>query len=159
HEVAYRSQLGGRRASLHASVARALADVGPDKLDERAALLAHHWEEAGEALMAARWSRRAAEWVGVNDLAAAARHCQKVRALLAGVPETPETMEMGVFTAIALLNLGWRLGMSEEEAGTVFSEGMALARRVGETWEPEAARARAGLLTTYGVVRGMGGRI
>src|SRR5262249_25456159 len=87
------------------------------------------------------------------------RHWQKVRALLARVPETPETMEMGVFMGIALLNLGWRLGMSEEEAAAVFSEGMALAGRVRKTWEAEAARARAGLLTTYGVVRGMSGRI
>src|SRR5439155_17749461 len=54
HEVAYRSQLAGRRASMHAAVARALAEIGPDKVDERAALLAHHWEEAGEALEAAR---------------------------------------------------------------------------------------------------------
>ena len=30
-----------------------------EQLDERAALLAHHWEEAGDALEAARWHRRA----------------------------------------------------------------------------------------------------
>ncbi|HYV58387.1 MAG TPA: adenylate/guanylate cyclase domain-containing protein [Candidatus Nitrosopolaris sp.] len=153
HEVAYRSQLAARRASMHAAVARALAEGGPDKVDERAALLAHHWEEAGEALMAARWSRRAAEWVGVNDLAAAARHWQNVRALLGRVPESLETMDMGVSTDIALLNLGWRAGMSEEEAGAIFAEGMALASRIGD------AKARIGLLTTYGVVRGMSGRI
>ena len=152
-EVAYRSQLGERRARLHAAVAGALEEFSPDKLDERAALLAHHWEEAGEAPTAARWSRRAAEWVGVNDLAAAVRHWQKVRALLARVPESPETMDMGVAASISLLNLGWRLGMSEEEAEAIFAEGTALASRIGDS------RARAGLLDTYGVVRGMSGRI
>ena len=33
-----------------------------DKLDERSALLAQHWEAAGEPLEAARWSARAAAW-------------------------------------------------------------------------------------------------
>src|SRR5207249_9119585 len=74
HEVAYRSQLGERRARIHAAVARALAALHPDKLDERAALLAYHWEAAGDALEAARWNRRAAEWVRATDLAAALGH-------------------------------------------------------------------------------------
>ena len=54
-EVAYRSQLGERRAAVHRRVAEALEELYPDKLDERAALLAQHWEAAGEALAAARW--------------------------------------------------------------------------------------------------------
>jgi class 3 adenylate cyclase len=51
-EVALHSQLGDRRRRTHAVVARALADLHADKLDEHAALLAHHWESAGEALEA-----------------------------------------------------------------------------------------------------------
>ena len=47
-EVAYGSQLGERRAAVHAAVARAIAELYPERLDERAALLAHHWEAAGE---------------------------------------------------------------------------------------------------------------
>src|SRR5439155_12809914 len=55
-EVAYRSQLGERRSSVHAAVARAIAEEPPERLDEWAALLAHHWESAGETLQAARWN-------------------------------------------------------------------------------------------------------
>ena len=62
-EVAYGSQLRERRARAHAAAARAIEALVPDKLDESAALLAHHWEAAGDALRAARWHRRAAEWV------------------------------------------------------------------------------------------------
>src|SRR5262245_19658316 len=65
-EVAYQSQLAGRRAAVHASVARAIEKLFAEKLNERAALLAHHWEAAGEALEAARWNRRAADWAGAN---------------------------------------------------------------------------------------------
>src|SRR5213078_1891491 len=114
HEVAYRSQLGERRASTHAAAARAIAELYADKLDERAALLAHHWEAAGESLEAARWSRRAAEWAGVSDLAEAARQWRKVRELLTTVPESAERLEMGIQADIALLGLGWRLGIPED---------------------------------------------
>src|SRR5262249_40157336 len=41
-EVAYHAQLGDRRARLHSSVARALQALYPDKLDERAAVIADH---------------------------------------------------------------------------------------------------------------------
>ena len=53
HEVAYASQLNESRRETHAAVATALEKHSQDRLDETAALLAHHWEEAGEALNAA----------------------------------------------------------------------------------------------------------
>ena len=52
-EVAYGSQLRERRALVHAAVARAIAEQYPERLNERAALLAQHWEAAG----ARRWRR------------------------------------------------------------------------------------------------------
>ena len=48
-EVALGSLLQERRRHVHASVARAVEQQDAAHLDERAALLAHHWEEAGEA--------------------------------------------------------------------------------------------------------------
>ena len=80
-EVAYGSQLGERRAAVHAAVARAIAEHYPERLDERAALLAQHWEAAGETLEAARWHARAAAWSGTSDpTAGAAALAQGARA-------------------------------------------------------------------------------
>src|SRR5207249_1484746 len=59
-EVAYRSQLGERRARLHAAVATALEKLRADRLGEYASLIAHHWEASGMRFEAARWKRRAA---------------------------------------------------------------------------------------------------
>jgi class 3 adenylate cyclase len=73
-EVVYRSQLGERRARVHDAVARAIEELESGKLGERAALLAHHWEHAGDAREAARWHQGAAEWVGMNNSAEALRH-------------------------------------------------------------------------------------
>src|SRR5215813_7462086 len=59
-EVAYASQLVERRAGLHAASARALEEVFAERLGECAALIAHHWEQAGRPALAARWRRLAA---------------------------------------------------------------------------------------------------
>jgi class 3 adenylate cyclase/tetratricopeptide (TPR) repeat protein len=153
HEVAYRSQLGERRAATHAAVARAIAELHADRLDERAALLAHHWEEAGDRLEAARWSRRAARWAAARDLAQAVRQWRKLRELLPGVPDSPEKVQMSLQAGVALLGLGWRLGISEDEASAILDEGVRDARRIGDT------DALASLLNTYGTVRGMWGHV
>ncbi|PYO07692.1 MAG: cyclase, partial [Candidatus Rokuibacteriota bacterium] len=59
-EVAYLSQLGERRAQVHAAVATALEKLRSDRLGEYASLIAHHWEASGMRFEAARWKRRAA---------------------------------------------------------------------------------------------------
>ena len=146
-EVAYRSQLAEHRARVHAAVAAVIAALYADKLDERAALLAHHWEGAGEALEAARWSRRAAEWVRVSNLPEANRHWYQVRALLAHVPASAETTELALEACTQLLEVGWRLGISAEEARALFAEGEALAMCSG------SPRSLAMRVSAYGVIR------
>ena len=79
-EVALGSQLKERRRQVHRRWrTRSSTQDGPAR--ESAALLAHHYEEAGEVGTAARWHRRAAEWVGLNDIKAALQHWQRVREL------------------------------------------------------------------------------
>src|SRR5262249_16255778 len=78
-EVPYGSQVSKGRAGVDAAVARTIEKADSGKLGERAALLAYHWEHAGDAREAARWHRRAAEWVGLNNPAEALRHWGSVR--------------------------------------------------------------------------------
>jgi class 3 adenylate cyclase len=131
-EVAYGSQLQTRRSRVHAAVARAIEEADADKLDERSALLAHHWEAAGDALEAARWHARAAEWASSSDLPETVRHWRQVRSLLSEVPESPDARALGVAACGGLLLGGWRMGLPEEDVETVFLEGRELARRSGE---------------------------
>ena len=60
-EVALGSLLKDRRRQTHAAVARQMEASDAAQLDERAALLAHHWAEAGEPFLAAGWHACAAE--------------------------------------------------------------------------------------------------
>jgi predicted ATPase len=90
-EVALQSQLSDRRTRLHAAIARAIEALRPDRLDEEAGVLAHHWEEAGDRLQAARWHRRAALRTEDTDASESLRRWYKVRALLAQTAVSPET--------------------------------------------------------------------
>jgi class 3 adenylate cyclase/tetratricopeptide (TPR) repeat protein len=152
-EVAYGSQLAERRKRIHAAVAGAVEELHPHKLDELSALLAHHWEEAGETLEAARWHRRAAAWAGLSHVAEALRHWRRVRDLLDGIPECPETLALGLEARCRILSLGVRSGMLTEDASRLFAEGENLVAR------GEDPRGRIQLLQTYGVYRSYEGRV
>jgi class 3 adenylate cyclase/tetratricopeptide (TPR) repeat protein len=145
-QVAYESLLREHRRQTHASVARVLEALDAAKLDERAALLAHHWEAAGEPLAAARWHARAAEWIGLNDYAEAYAHWQRVRALLGHTAESPEASELQVRSLLRLLMLGYRVGAFQDEGAAVFAEGKALLERRGDL------RSLAVLTCAYGAI-------
>jgi adenylate cyclase len=148
-EVALRSQLQERRQRTHAAVARALEEAQGDHLDESAALLAHHHEEAGESLGAARWHRRAAEWVGLSDIKAALYHWQRVRELARQVGDGAEP---GALTALACsqaLAHGWRMGAAATQWAELFEEGCAAAQRAKDPG------ALAILNSTYSPVRSL----
>ena len=131
-EVAYRSQLAERRARVHAAVARAIEERESGKLGERAALLAYHWEHAGDAREAAKWHRRAAEWVGLNNSAEALRHWGSVRQLLDTLPEAAEDLaERATVRAQIMIHLA-RMGDVEDQATSLFREGRDLATRSGD---------------------------
>lgn len=152
-EVAYGSQLSERRASTHAAVAQAIEELHPEGLDERAALLAHHYERAGEELEAARWHARAAQWAGYSGPAEAVQHWRRVRELAIALPQTPETVGLGNGSRIMILQFAWRLGLPDEEVAAVFEEGRALAERSGDDGSLSA------LLGMYATVRGLRGDV
>jgi len=131
-EVALGSLLTERRRQIHRTLAEAIERLHPDHLDERAPLLAHHWEEAGEVLTAARWNERAAEWVASTDMNAAARHWRRVRTLVGRLPKDQEAAALGIVACRQVLNFGWRVGEGAEETRAALEEGQALASAIGD---------------------------
>jgi class 3 adenylate cyclase/tetratricopeptide (TPR) repeat protein len=131
-EVAYGSQLGEQRAATHAAVARATIELHPDRGDELAALIASHFELAGEALEAARWSARAAYWAGSSHPADALRLWRRAMELVAELPEDEETAALAVTSRLLQLQYAWRLGMSTEEEGRLAAEAEEIAKRTGD---------------------------
>jgi len=147
-EVALASQLQERRKRLHAAVARVIEAAHAKDLDQQAALLAHHWEEAGETVAAARWHRRAAERVGLHDIKAALNHWQRVRELARRVGDTTEAAALTIVACSQALTQGGRMGASATEWAELFEEGCAAAQRAGDL------AGLAALNASYGPVRG-----
>jgi class 3 adenylate cyclase/tetratricopeptide (TPR) repeat protein len=152
-DVAYDSQLRASRARVHAAVAKALEELHAEALDEKAALLAHHWEQAEESLEATRWHHRAAQWMYTRNPIHMLQHAQKVRELLAEVPESPETLELRVDALRSILVSAGHLGLEEAEFTPLVEEGNALLSRGGD------ARAHALFLFGTGFALMMAGRL
>jgi class 3 adenylate cyclase len=131
-EVALGSQLQERRREVHAAVARAVEATHAGRLDEHAALLAHHCAEAGETLAAARWHVRAAAFLGKSDFAESARHDARARELLRSVADDPSVPALGANVCFHVLTLAFRLGIPEGEAEDVFREGLGWAARTDD---------------------------
>jgi class 3 adenylate cyclase/tetratricopeptide (TPR) repeat protein len=152
-EVAYRTQLLDRRRGTHAAIARALLTVHGPAAGTHATLLAHHFDEAGEHLEAARWHEQAGRRVARTDPADGVRHCRRVTALLAAVPESRETLTLELSSRIALLEIGRLAGIDEREARDLFDEARAVAERL------EDKAGHAFLLTSYGRLCGLAGDV
>jgi len=152
-DVAYRTQLLDRRRGTHAAIARALLTIHGPAAGTHAALLAHHFDEAGEHLEAARWHEQAGRRVARSDPADGVRHCRRVTALLAAVPESRETLTLELTSRIALLEIGRLAGIDEREARDLFDEAGAVAERL------EDKAGHAFLLTSYGRLCGLAGDV
>jgi len=132
HEVSLGAQLDAQRRATHSAVADAIATAEADRLDEHAGLLAHHWGEAGEALLAATWHVRAARWVRHTDLIASRQNWAQARELLITLPESAERTRLLLDIYPELINLLDRLGADPVESESIFREGGDLARRTGD---------------------------
>ncbi|MGH7894260.1 MAG: ATP-binding protein, partial [Candidatus Binatia bacterium] len=152
-EVAYGSQLVDTRRQVHAAVARAIEALEANKLDEHAALLAHHWEHAGEPLAAARAHRLAALWATGKDAVEARRHWRRIRELLGDVAEANEALELRVEACCQIMLYSGRMGGADEGIGELFAEAKDLAAR------SQAPGSTALVFILYGYSRLLAGRI
>jgi adenylate cyclase len=152
-EVAYRTQLLDRRRRTHGRVARGLLAIHGSAAPTHAALLSHHFEEAGEHLEAARWHEHAGRRNGRNDPADGVRHCRKVTQLLAALPVSRETLMLELTSRIAQLEIGRIAGIEERESQGLFEEARTVAERLGDP------RGHAFLLTSYGRLCGLAGDV
>jgi predicted ATPase/class 3 adenylate cyclase len=149
-DVTYKSLLKERRKSIHAAVANAIQSY-KDFKEERAALLAYHFEQAGETLKAAQLNMRAAIWAGSSDPSQALRSWKKVRELLADQPASQSNDYLRMMACGQIVNYSWREGTSAEDARAYYDEAKKLAVAVGDV------RANALINAAYGRILANGG--
>lgn len=129
-EVAYSTQLKARRANLHAAVAIAMEAHYSAQPGEFAALIAYHYEAAGQPLNAAQHEARAAKWTGSTNSAQAIKHWRKVWILLDGQERSPQVNSLRALAGGRIVYLGWREGLSPEEVQKISHEAIGHASEV-----------------------------
>jgi class 3 adenylate cyclase/tetratricopeptide (TPR) repeat protein len=135
-EVAYAAQLKTRRSALHAAVADAMQHFYKDRIDEFSGLFAYHYEAAGQLLEAANYAARAATWVGSTHSAQAIKHWHKVRTLLQKQARSVATDELRIMASGQLAWLGWREGLTADEAKPFIDEALTWSRETDNTMIP-----------------------
>ena len=126
-EVAYHNILSDKKSQLHAAVVEVLFNHFKERLDEGSAVLAFHFEKAGDALNAAQAYARSATWLGANDPRQALATWKKVDKLLKSQPSRPDIDMLRTMACGQVVNFGWREGISADEARSFFQEASRLA--------------------------------
>jgi adenylate cyclase len=135
-EVAYSTQLRVVRSKQHAAVARAMERLHHNQLDQFAALLAYHFDEANEVQQAAHYAARAARWLGSTSPSQAIRLWHKVRALMTNQPRSRESDALRIMASSQIVWLGWREGLSSELARLLIQEALGWARESDDSMIP-----------------------
>lgn len=129
-EVAYTTQLKARRANLHAAVAVAMEAHYSAQPGEFAALVAYHFEAAGQFVQAAVHEAQAAKWLGSTNSAQATKHWRKVWTLLDGQERSLQVNSLRALAGGRIVYLGWREGLRPEEVQQIIHEAINLAQDV-----------------------------
>jgi class 3 adenylate cyclase len=119
--VAYEAQLKSDRADLHRRVAAAIEQRSAGSLDENAALIAEHFEAAGELRAAFDWHMRAGAWSNNRDAAAARVSWDRARQVADALSDDdPDRASLRIAPRTILCATGWRVNATD--AVTRFEE-------------------------------------
>jgi adenylate cyclase len=95
--VAYESQLKSDRAQLHQRLAKIIEQRNGSSADENAALIAQHYDAAGDLHAAFSWYMRAGGWFNLRDNAAATQSWRRALAVADRLTENdPERRSMRI---------------------------------------------------------------
>jgi hypothetical protein len=127
--VAYESQLKSDRAELHRRLAAAIQERG--STDENAALIAEHFEAAGDIHATHAWRMRAAGWSRERDIRAARINWERARRAAEALPSNdPERAALCIAPRVGLCTTTWRVG--GDIADTGFDELRIMCESVGD---------------------------
>jgi hypothetical protein len=116
--VAYESQLRKHRATLHHRLAHLIETRNPSAAEQNSALIAAHFEAAGELRDAFGWHMRAGAWLANRDIGAARASWVRATAVADVMPEREPDRELLRVVPRALLCAStWRAGGSVADAG------------------------------------------
>jgi adenylate cyclase len=143
--VAYESQLKSARREMHRRLAVAIESHDPTRADENAALIAEHFEAAGDLRAAFDWQMRAGSWSTNRDIAAARSNWRRAQQIADQLrSDDPDRTPMRIAPRTLLCATAWRVGGSVEDTG--YDDLRALTTATGD--KRSLAIGMSGLLLT-----------
>jgi adenylate cyclase len=116
--VAYETQLKSDRAQLHRQMATRIEARDPASAEENAALIAEHFEAAGDLHAAFDWHMRAGAWLNNRDIPAARNSWQRARQVADRIPENdPDRLSKRIAARAALCMTAFRAGGGGADTG------------------------------------------
>jgi adenylate cyclase len=116
--VANESQLKSDRAQLHRRLASVIHDRDPESADQNSALIAEHFEAAGDLHAAFDWHMRSGSWVNYRDNLAAAKSWRRAQQVADQLPDDdPSRLTMRIAPRTLLCATGFRTSGSGFSAG------------------------------------------
>jgi adenylate cyclase len=116
--VANESQLKSDRAQLHRRLASVIQDRDPSSADANAALIAEHFEAAGDLHAAFDWHMRSAAWVNYRENGAAAKSWRRAQQMADQLPDDhPGRLAMRIAPRTFLCATGFRVSGSGFASG------------------------------------------
>ena len=144
-DTAYNSMLKTQRTLRHGQIAQALEQLEPGTITGRPELLAHHYQEAGNAQRASElWTEAGhlAVTRGANPEAAAA--FERALGMLEGLPQSTQTDTAALDIRNAIGPVLWALhGLRSPLAEASYERALALAERLAD--RPRRFQAHWGL--------------
>lgn len=138
--VAYESQLRADRARLHRRLAHAMEER--ESTDHNAALIAEHFEAAGDLEISYGWHMRAGKWAVNRDIAAARLSWERAAQIADALPvDNPNRVAMRIAPRTMWCGFAWRVHANISSAR--FDELRELCLAAGD--QASLAIAMAGL--------------
>ncbi len=128
--VAYESQLKADRAEWHRRLATAIESTSPVTADQNAALIAEHWEAAGDLTAAYAWHMRAGARSANLDVGAARVDWQRAMHIADLLPaDGPDQRAMRIAPRSMLCAVSWQ---AVQESRGLFEELRELCTAAGD---------------------------
>jgi len=146
HTVAYESQLKSDRTQTHRRLAAAIETRDLQSVDENAAVIAEHFEAAGDLHAAFAWHMRAGKWALNRDIDAARLSWERATKISDALPaEDSDRLAMRIASRTMLYGFAWRVHANISDAG--FDELRQLCTHAGD--KASLAIGMAGLILDH----------
>jgi predicted ATPase len=106
-DVAYQELLGSRRQRLHAAIGETIEELYADRVDEQAAIIAHHYGRSAHQDRATRWALVAGDRaVRLHARAEATSYYDDAFRMAEALPDAPEARRLRIDATVKLATVG-----------------------------------------------------